>query len=226
MSKDGVVNLTLNQFVPGYVHKEELSKRCEEAVKSVSGISEVLFHWQEVQGSTRATTSTESGLNSVCHVIGVSSCKGGVGKTTVAVNLACALAQRGLKVGILDADVYGPSLPTLLQPVDHAVRRSPNNPKFVLPLQVKDVPNLSMLSFGHVNPNAGAPGAVSRTTMNLLGYIAILITCPYRAEKKLLLCAARWLRKYSINFFLRLTGGKWTILSLTCPLAQVIFRLH
>lgn len=184
VSKDGVVSITLNHFVPGYVHKEELSKRCEEAVKSVSGISEVLFHWQEVQGSTRATTSTESGLNNVCHVIGVSSCKGGVGKTTVAVNLACALAQRGLKVGILDADVYGPSLPTLLQPIDRAVRRSTNNPKFVLPLQVKDVPNLSMLSFGHVNPNAGAPGAVSRSIYLVL-LRSILNANRYRAERKL-----------------------------------------
>ncbi|CAM9731596.1 unnamed protein product, partial [Hapterophycus canaliculatus] len=54
------------------------------------------------------------GLESVRDVVCVSSCKGGVGKSTVAVNLAFSLAARGAKVGLLDADVYGPSLPTLI----------------------------------------------------------------------------------------------------------------
>lgn len=54
------------------------------------------------------------GIGQVSHVIAVASGKGGVGKTTVAVNLALGLAGLGLKVGLLDADVYGPSIPTML----------------------------------------------------------------------------------------------------------------
>ena len=52
-------------------------------------------------------------LRDVKHIIGIASGKGGVGKSTVAVNLACALARLGYKVGLADADVYGPSVPTM-----------------------------------------------------------------------------------------------------------------
>lgn len=56
----------------------------------------------------------ESLIPSVKHVIAVSSGKGGVGKSTVAANLAVALAQSGATVGLMDADIYGPNIPMMM----------------------------------------------------------------------------------------------------------------
>ena len=61
-----------------------------------------------------AGVPTRQAIPGVRQVIAVSSGKGGVGKSTVAVNLACALARKGLRVGLLDADIYGPNAPTML----------------------------------------------------------------------------------------------------------------
>jgi ATP-binding protein involved in chromosome partitioning len=66
-------------------------------------------------------------LNKVKHVIAVASGKGGVGKSTTAINLALALQYEGLKVGVLDADIYGPSMPILCGLLDHELEITPDN---------------------------------------------------------------------------------------------------
>jgi len=84
-------------------------------------------------------------LTSVRHVVAIGAGKGGVGKSTVAANVALALARDGLSVGLLDADIYGPSLPILLGIEDGArqVRMSPE--KHILPLSAHGLP---IISFG------------------------------------------------------------------------------
>jgi len=84
-------------------------------------------------------------LATVRHVIAVGAGKGGVGKSTVAVNVALAMARGGLRVGLLDADIYGPSLPILLGIEDGASRVRMSPEKTILPLEACGLP---MISFG------------------------------------------------------------------------------
>jgi Mrp family chromosome partitioning ATPase len=96
------------------------------------------------------------GLANVAHVIAVYSCKGGVGKSTVAVNLAYELALHGGRVGLVDLDLYGPSLPILVHPEDTTIRRSPLGPGMVYPIKHH---NVKLISLGFVNANSGVPGS-------------------------------------------------------------------
>lgn len=96
------------------------------------------------------------GLANVRHFLAVYSCKGGVGKSTVAANLAYELSRMGGRVGLLDVDIYGPSLPVLVKPNDPAVRRSSIGPGIVKPIEHMGV---KMLSLGFVSPTSGVPGS-------------------------------------------------------------------
>ena len=84
-------------------------------------------------------------LATVSHVVAVGAGKGGVGKSTVAANLALALARGGLRAGLLDADIYGPSLPILLGIEDGARRARMSPEKHILPLEAHGLP---VISFG------------------------------------------------------------------------------
>jgi ATP-binding protein involved in chromosome partitioning len=88
-------------------------------------------------------SAAPSGVSAVTHIVAVASGKGGVGKSTVSANLAVALAQRGLRVGLLDADIYGPSVPLMFGvPADEKPRV--NEDRHVVPLVRYGVSLLSM----------------------------------------------------------------------------------
>ena len=110
---------------------EPLRQACATAVEKLAGVLSVTAVLTAHQGAApdnhaghnhgaarpapqRQAPPPPQGLPGVSHIIAVASGKGGVGKSTVAVNLALGLSRLGLKVGLLDADIYGPSVPRLL----------------------------------------------------------------------------------------------------------------
>ena len=108
--EDGAVSFTIEAPGDDVERYVPLRDRAEAEARSVAGVKSVIA----VLTAHQAKPAKAGGLARVKQVIAVASAKGGVGKSTVAVNLACAFAAMGLKTGLLDLDVYGPSAPTLL----------------------------------------------------------------------------------------------------------------
>lgn len=108
--RDGKVSFTIEAPAGVAEHYVALRDKAEAAARAARGVTSVIA----VLTAHEAKPAQAGGIARVKHVIAVASAKGGVGKSTVAVNLACAFAALGKKTGLLDLDVYGPSAPTLL----------------------------------------------------------------------------------------------------------------
>jgi ATP-binding protein involved in chromosome partitioning len=111
--KDGRVGVRIVLTTPACPVREEMRSQAEELLRGLPGVSEVDVQMDAEVRSSRPTGNARP-VEGVRNIIAVASNKGGVGKSTVAVNLAVALAKRGARVGLMDADVTGPNVPIMM----------------------------------------------------------------------------------------------------------------
>lgn len=144
----GVIKFTVMLTTPACPLKELIRRDCENAIKKHFGEDVKM----DIEMSSVVTTSRDNTplLPGVKNIIAISSGKGGVGKSTISANLAVALAKTGANVGLIDADIYGPSVPTMFnceyeQPAVTVV----NGKNMIMPIQQYGV---KLMSIGFLAP--------------------------------------------------------------------------
>lgn len=111
--REGAISLVVSLLRPEEGYRQVLERDIRAAIARVEGVQSLDLKFEATTPGGRRLQDKEP-IVGVKHLVAVASGKGGVGKTTVAVNLAIALQKMGGKVGLLDADVYGPNVPLML----------------------------------------------------------------------------------------------------------------
>lgn len=149
---DKGVSFTVVLTTPACPLKEVIRKDCEQAVRKVIGEDTPLH----INMSSNVTTQRQQGplLPGVKNIIAVSSGKGGVGKSTVASNLAVALKKSGAKVGLIDADIFGPSVPTMFNAEhEQPTVKQVDGKNMIVPIEQYGV---KLISIGLLTPTQNA----------------------------------------------------------------------
>ncbi|CAM6113373.1 unnamed protein product [Calypogeia fissa] len=163
----GEVSFNLELTTPACPVKDEFLQQSKDRVGSIPWVQNVVVTLSAQPAKPLLPDSVSKGLQQVSSIIAVSSCKGGVGKSTVAVNLAYSLAGMGAKVGIFDADVFGPSLPTMVSPEIRILQMEAET-RAIIPTEYLGV---KLVSFGYT----GQGNAIMRGPM-VSGLINQLLT--------------------------------------------------
>jgi ATP-binding protein involved in chromosome partitioning len=112
---NGAVSVLMQLTSPNTESAQQIKTESESVLKKLAGVSHVHVEVKQATAGQAASKSAgQTKVPGVKRVIAIASGKGGVGKSTCSVNLACALKHLGAKVGLLDCDIYGPSIPLMM----------------------------------------------------------------------------------------------------------------
>jgi ATP-binding protein involved in chromosome partitioning len=143
----GHVTMTLELTTPACPLRAQIEEETRAAVKKIPGVEEISI---TMTANVRKAPAGRQAVPGVKHIIAIGSGKGGVGKSTITVNLAVALAQAGANVGLLDSDIYGPSIPMMM-----GVHRQPEvvNQRMLPPMNH----GVKLMSLGFLLPDHTSP---------------------------------------------------------------------
>jgi ATP-binding protein involved in chromosome partitioning len=111
---NGRVSFTIELTTPACPVKDAMQEQARQVVAAIPGVTDVRVSMTAAVRAAHNPASQQAPIAGVKNIIAVGAGKGGVGKTTLAVNLAAALARLGGRVGIVDGDIYGPNIPMML----------------------------------------------------------------------------------------------------------------
>ena len=141
---NGVVDLTIELTTPACPMKGTIENDIRAALGKLDGFAELKLEFTaDVKATPQAAAAANNPLPGVKHIIAVGAGKGGVGKSTVSLNIAVGLARAGAKTGLLDGDIYGPSVPTLLGLSDDMQPRTTTG-NMIVPFEVHGIKTMTI----------------------------------------------------------------------------------
>ena len=143
-----IITLSLPSFANS--QRDRIVKEVKKTLLKFQDITDVQIELDNNPSQTNSNNESNlpklQSIKGIKHIIAISSGKGGVGKSTIAVNIACSLAKLGLKTGLLDADIYGPNTPSMLGVTEEnpKVTNGSSNDQRLIPINKYGISLVSM----------------------------------------------------------------------------------